>query len=74
MMTTRSVGGFPLAIPLIAGPGSICVVIPADGEKPASKGWRPWVAITFGRLALSWGSHAASRYLENALGKVGNQT
>ena len=62
---------FPLAIPLIAGPGSIASVILLTGEKPGLEGLVTVVAITFAVLIIMGITMQASGYLENALGKVG---
>ncbi|MCF7725888.1 NAAT family transporter [Sulfitobacter sp. M220] len=62
---------FPLAIPLIAGPGAIASVILLTGEKPGLEGLVTVVAITFAVLLIMGITMQASGYLENALGKVG---
>ena len=62
---------FPLAIPLIAGPGSIASVILLTGEKPGVEGLVTVMAITFGVLIIMGLTMQASGYLERVLGKVG---
>jgi multiple antibiotic resistance protein len=62
---------FPLAIPLIAGPGSIASVILLMGEKPGVEGFVTVMSITFAVLILMGVTMQASGYLERALGKVG---
>ena len=62
---------FPLAIPLIAGPGSIASVILLTGEKPGVEGFVTVMGITFAVLILMGITMQASGYLERALGKVG---
>jgi multiple antibiotic resistance protein len=62
---------FPLAIPLIAGPGSIASVILLTGEKPGVEGFVTVMGITFAVLILMGLTMQASGYLERALGKVG---
>lgn len=62
---------FPLAIPLIAGPGAIASVILLTGEKPGVEGFITVMGITFAVLVLMGLTMQASGYLERALGKVG---
>lgn len=62
---------FPLAIPLIAGPGAIASVILLTGEKPGIEGFVTVMGITFAVLVLMGITMQASGYLERALGKVG---
>lgn len=62
---------FPLAIPLIAGPGAIASVILLTGEKPGVEGFITVMGITFAVLVLMGITMQASGYLERALGKVG---
>jgi multiple antibiotic resistance protein len=62
---------FPLAIPLIAGPGAIASVILLTGEKPGIEGFVTVMGITFAVLILMGITMQASGYLERALGKVG---
>ena len=62
---------FPLAIPLIAGPGSIASVILLTGEKPGIEGLVTVMTITFGVLIIMGLTMQASGYLERVLGKVG---
>ncbi len=62
---------FPLAIPLIAGPGSIASVILLTGEKPGLEGLVTVMGITFGVLIIMGLTMQVSGYLEQLLGKVG---
>ncbi len=62
---------FPLAIPLIAGPGSIASVILLTGERPGMQGLVTVVGITFVVLIIMGVTMQVSGYLERALGKVG---
>lgn len=62
---------FPLAIPLIAGPGSIASVILLTGERPGAEGLVTVVGITFVVLIIMGVTMQVSGYLERVLGKVG---
>ena len=62
---------FPLAMPLIAGPGALVTMVLLVGERP---GWGHWAAIT-GIMLLNLGIvlalFAASRQIARALGRTG---
>ena len=62
---------FPLAIPLIAGPGSIASVILLTGERPGAQGLITVLGITFVVLIIMGLTMQVSGHLERALGKVG---
>ncbi|WP_299281970.1 MarC family protein [uncultured Tateyamaria sp.] len=62
---------FPLAIPLISGPGSIASVILLTGQKPGVEGLALVLAITALVLGVCLGLFLASSLLERALGKTG---
>ncbi|MEO9575724.1 MAG: MarC family protein [Tateyamaria sp.] len=62
---------FPLAIPLIAGPGAIASVILLTGQKPGIEGLALVLAITALVLAVCMVLFLASGLLERALGKTG---
>jgi len=62
---------FPLAIPLIAGPGAITSVILLTGQKPGVEGLALVLAITALVLGLCFAFFLASGLLERALGKTG---
>ena len=62
---------FPLAIPLIAGPGAIASVILLVGEKPGAEGLVTILAITALTLVVMGLTMQASGYLERAIGKTG---
>ncbi|MEO0634499.1 MAG: MarC family protein [Pseudomonadota bacterium] len=62
---------FPLAIPLIAGPGAIASVILLTGQKPGLEGLALVLAITALVLAVCMVLFLASGLLERALGKTG---
>jgi multiple antibiotic resistance protein len=62
---------FPLAIPLIAGPGSIASVILLAGQKPGLDGLSMVMGVSFAVLAIVLALFFASTILERALGKTG---
>ncbi len=62
---------FPLAIPLIAGPGAIASVILLTGEKPGAEGLITVIAITALTLVVMAFTLQASGYLERVMGKTG---
>lgn len=62
---------FPLAIPLIAGPGAIASVILLTGEKPGGEGLITVLVITALVLVVMGATLQASGYLERVIGKTG---
>ncbi|MEM6760255.1 MAG: MarC family protein [Pseudomonadota bacterium] len=62
---------FPLAIPLIAGPGAIASVILLTGQKPGVEGLALVLAITALVLLLCLIFFMAAGLLERALGQTG---
>lgn len=62
---------FPLAIPLIAGPGAIASVILLTGQQPGLAGLGIVAAITLAVLLVVFALFLASGLLERALGKTG---
>ncbi|MEM6371641.1 MAG: MarC family protein [Pseudomonadota bacterium] len=62
---------FPLAIPLIAGPGAIASVILLTGQKPGLEGLALTLAITALVLGVCMVLFLASGLLERALGQTG---
>ncbi|MEO9683780.1 MAG: MarC family protein [Tateyamaria sp.] len=62
---------FPLAIPLISGPGAIASVILLTGQKPGVEGLALVLAITALVLGVCLALFLASGLLERALGKTG---
>lgn len=62
---------FPLAIPLIAGPGAIASVILLTGQKPGLAGLGIVAGITLAVLLVVFALFLASGLLERALGKTG---
>lgn len=61
---------FPIAIPLIAGPGSIASIILLTGEKPGVEGLATVIVMTVLILAVMALTLQASGYLER-IGKTG---
>ncbi|MGX0977902.1 multiple antibiotic resistance protein [Roseovarius sp. MBR-51] len=62
---------FPIAIPLIAGPGSIATVILLAGQKPGAEGLLWVIGVMLSVIALVFVMFLTSGLLERALGKVG---
>ncbi|MAP15752.1 MAG: MarC family transcriptional regulator, partial [Oceanibulbus sp.] len=62
---------FPMAIPLIAGPGSIASVILLTGEKPGGEGLLTIIVITALTLVVMALTMQVSGALERAMGKTG---
>lgn len=63
----------PLALPLIAGPGAIAVVI-AAGREAMNNGWEYWVAATTGTIAamlVSWICMREAEVILKVLGQNG---
>lgn len=62
---------FPIAIPLIAGPGSIATVILLAGQKPGAEGLIWVIGVMLSVITLVFFMFLTSSLLERALGKVG---
>ncbi|WP_297541908.1 MarC family protein [Roseovarius sp.] len=62
---------FPIAIPLIAGPGSIATVILLAGQKPGAEGLIWVIGVMLSVITLVFFMFLTSGLLERALGKVG---
>ncbi len=62
---------FPLAIPLIAGPGAIASMILLTGERPGGEGMAMVLGITALVLVLMVLILMASSYLDRLIGKTG---
>ncbi len=62
---------FPLAIPLIAGPGSITTVILLVGERPGPEGLALVIGVMLSVIALALALFLMGGLLERALGRVG---
>jgi len=62
---------FPIAIPLIAGPGSIATVILLAGQKPGIEGLAWVIGVMLSVVLLVFLMFLMSGLLERALGRVG---
>lgn len=62
---------FPLAMPLIAGPGSIATVILLAGQRPGIEGFAMVVTVMIAVLAVMVAMFLASGLFERLLGKTG---
>lgn len=61
---------FPIAIPLVAGPGAIATVILLVGEKPGGAGLVTILSITAFILLIMYGFLCLSTLVEKVMGKV----
>lgn len=62
---------FPLAIPLIAGPGAIASMILLAGQRPGLPGLGAVVGVMLGVVAVAFLMFLAAPLIERALGRVG---
>ena len=62
---------FPIAIPLIAGPGSIATVILLAGQKPGAEGLAYVIGVMLFVIGLVFLMFLMGSLLERALGRVG---
>ncbi|SEK41788.1 multiple antibiotic resistance protein [Roseovarius azorensis] len=62
---------FPIAIPLIAGPGSIATVILLAGQKPGAEGLAWVIGVMLLVIVLVFVMFLMAGMLERALGRVG---
>lgn len=62
---------FPIAIPLLAGPGAIATIILLAGQKPGIEGLAIVVAVMLAVIAVVFLMYLASGLLARALGKTG---
>lgn len=62
---------FPLAIPLISGPGAIASMILLTGARPGLEGFAHVLAALAGVMAIMMGLFLSASVIERALGKVG---
>lgn len=62
---------FPLAIPLIAGPGSITTIILLVGQSDGTTGYAAVMGVLFAILAMVFVMFLAASAIERLLGKTG---
>lgn len=62
---------FPLAIPLIAGPGAIATVILMTGQMPGAAGYASVIGLTAAVIALTFVFFLGAGLIERALGATG---
>ncbi|MGY3437197.1 MULTISPECIES: MarC family protein [unclassified Marinovum] len=62
---------FPLAIPLIAGPGSIASMILLTGERPGLEGYFLVVGVMLAVIAIGMVMFLAAGLLERVMGRTG---
>lgn len=62
---------FPLAIPFIAGPGSIATIILLSGQAPGLEGTFVVIGVMLTVLAVVLGLYLSSGFLARLLGKTG---
>jgi len=62
---------FPLAIPLIAGPGTIATVILLTGQQPGWGGVFAVLGVMFGVLVLNYVCFLAAGLIDRMLGRTG---
>ena len=67
----RNIAAFPLAIPLIAGPGAISATLLLSGSFPSASGHVMLVGIIFACLVLTWLTLVAAERIDRFLGETG---
>lgn len=67
----RNIAAFPLAIPLIAGPGAISATVLLSGSFPTFGGVLLLVAIIAACIALTWLTFVAAERVDGVLGETG---
>lgn len=67
----RNIAAFPLAIPLMAGPGAISATVLLSGSFGGAAGHMVLVAIIAACLALTWLTFIAAERVERFLGETG---
>ena len=67
----RNIAAFPLAIPLIAGPGAISATVLLSGSFPGPAGHLALVAIIAVCIALTWLTFVAAERIDGFLGETG---
>ncbi|MBI1619413.1 MarC family protein [Aquamicrobium zhengzhouense] len=67
----RNIAAFPLAIPLMAGPGAISATVLLSGSFTGASGHLTLVAILAACLILTWLTFAAAERVDRFLGETG---
>lgn len=67
----RNVAAFPLAIPLIAGPGAISATVLLSGSMPNAVGHLTLVTIIAACIAITWLTFIAAERVDGFLGETG---
>lgn len=67
----RNIAAFPLAIPLIAGPGAISATVLLSGSFPSATGHVVLVGIIALCIALTWLTFIAAERVDGVLGETG---
>lgn len=67
----RNVAAFPLAIPLIAGPGAISATVLLSGSMSSAVGYVMLVAIIAACIAITWLTFIAAERVDGFLGETG---
>jgi multiple antibiotic resistance protein len=67
----RNIAAFPLAIPLIAGPGAISATVLLSGSFSTAGGYLVLVGIIALCIAITWITFAAAERIDGFLGETG---
>lgn len=67
----RNIAAFPLAIPLMAGPGAISATVLLSGSFPGPTGHLALVAIIAACIGLTWMTFIAAERVDRFLGETG---
>ncbi len=67
----RNIAAFPLAIPLIAGPGAISAIVLLSGRMPTAAGQISLLGIIFACVALTYLVFLAADRIDGLLGETG---
>lgn len=67
----RNIAAFPLAIPLIAGPGAISATVLLSGRLPTAAGQTALVAMILGCLLLTYLVFVLAERIDGLLGETG---
>lgn len=67
----RNIAAFPLAIPLIAGPGAISAIVLLSGQMPGATGQASLLGIIFACIALTYVVFRLADRIDGLLGETG---